>query len=322
MDATALPLLRCGSCSLSVMQDEVIRKYGLSSVTLEKFFVGPLPEFLSPASVVRTAKHPVVNGCFLSSHLPSAQNGLPRVNADVIIDLTDDDPEVPEITAVVSADHADTSKMSVQKNHDTEALTANVLPKKRAKTSKRRSEKNQRVQVPADAFVSKKHVKASKSSVQRHNVEVQTVAADRKKHAASSKSLGHKRDLSAQKHDPAGTVVPKKRAKTSKSLVENYSFEDPMLKTVSAKRAVTTQDLEAAIGTGVSEMHDETSHSWVQNDDFEIPTVTVFPERHVISAKRRIQKSQRVKPGWLTVHCLYSLPHALNCVKFCFWCRL
>ena len=301
------------------MQDEVIRKYGLSSVTLEKFFVGPLPEFLSPASVIRTAKHPVLNGCFLSSHLPSAQNGLPRVNADVIIDLTDDDPEFPEITAVVSANHADTSKTSVQKDHDAEASTANVLPKKRAKTSKRRSEKNERVQVPAEAVVSKKRVKASKSSVQRHNIEVTTAAVVRKKHAASSKSSSHKRNLSAQKRDPAGTVVPKKRAKTSKSLVENYRFEDPMLKTVSAKRAVTSQNFEATSGTGVSEMHDETSHSWVQNDDFEIPTVTVFPERHVIAAKRRIQKSQTVKPGWLAVHCLYSLPHTLNCVKFCFW---
>lgn len=164
--------------------------YGLSSVTLEKFFLGPLPRFLSLSSAGRTDKHPAVNGCVLNSHVHSAQNG---VNSDVI-DLTEDDAEVP----VVPAKRDKTLNSLVQNN----------------KNRKRPAQKNNSSEIPADTVVPKKRIKASKSLDQPHENRVSTATVVEKKLAESSSHATQK-----QKRDPGISVVPKKRTKPSNSSV-------------------------------------------------------------------------------------------------------
>jgi len=113
---------------LTVSQDDVIRKYDLSSVTLETFFLGPLPESLvsvssrSPSPPVRP---PTINGCFSTTDLRSADrdNGGPVLNDGAVIDLTEDDfdsvPTAKTSPAGVAKKRVRTKNSSSKKNRRT-----------------------------------------------------------------------------------------------------------------------------------------------------------------------------------------------------------
>ena len=242
-----------------MLQDEVIRNYDLSSATLEKFFVGPLPMFLSSSSA---AKSPAINGCLINSHLSSSQNGVTAVKADIIIDLTEDDePEVPDV-ATASVKHAASSQSSANTVHR----------KKSVKSSKCSVQKNHSSEVTRGTVVSKKRVKSTSSSVRQHSVEVRTVTDVRKKSTKSAKNSAKKRHLAVQNNDPGVTVVPKKRVKTSNSSVDEHFSE-----------------------SAVPDNSDAASHISVESDDIEISTVNVIPNEQ---AKHHSQNNQRVKSGW------------------------
>ena len=89
-------------------QDDVIKKYGLSSVSLEKFFRGPAPEFQSPTvtvcppPAVSSRSLPAINGHLFTSTDRRSYTGKPAAVADDagIIDLTDDDFDVPTVAVV------------------------------------------------------------------------------------------------------------------------------------------------------------------------------------------------------------------------------
>ena len=242
-----------------MLQDEVIRNYDLSSATLEKFFVGPLPMFLSSSSA---AKSPAINGCLINSHLSSTQNGVTAVKADIIIDLTEDDePEVPDV-ATASVKHAASSRSSANTVHR----------KKSVKSSKCSVQKNHSSEVTRGTVVSKKRVKSTSSSVRQHSVEVRTVTDVRKKSTKSAKNSAKKRHLAVQNNDPGVTVVPKKRVKTLNSSVDEHFSE-----------------------SAVPDNSDAASHISVESDDTEISTVNVIPNEQV---KHHSQNNQRVKSGW------------------------
>ena len=273
-----------------MLQDEVVNKYSLSSLTLEKFFLGPLPECLSTRSVTCTARPPALNGCLLSS----TQNGLAGFSNDVIIDLTDDDPEV----MVVADNQADTLTDLVHKNRNFE-VPLNAVPKKTVITSKRPVQKKQTVEIVRDRDTgaskivrdigaSKKIVRTAKSSVRQHNGVITAGKVVRRKHAAISKSSAQKHDLSAKKHNSAISVVRKKRVKAAKSFCPK-------------------RNAGVATVTDVSEECSETSRNSVLIDDFEIPAVTVISQKHVVAAKRGVEKHQRVKSGRLVYIYAFSL---------------
>jgi len=102
----------------------VIQKYGLTSVKLENFFLGPLPDFqlsgsshCSPAAV----KLPAVNGCLPPADHRTSDKGGVVVNDIGVIDLTDDDVEAPAVrtsSAIVAKKHVVNTKIGVvQKNN-------------------------------------------------------------------------------------------------------------------------------------------------------------------------------------------------------------
>ena len=106
-------------CFWHLLQDEVIERYGLSSVSLSKFFVGPLPVFQSSSPVRCSPVRPkplAVNGC-LDLSTTSLDRGPPPVSDGDVIDLTEDDCEI--VSIMIDADrHVDTSKHSAtQTNH-------------------------------------------------------------------------------------------------------------------------------------------------------------------------------------------------------------
>jgi len=105
-----------------------MRKYDLSSVTLEKFFLGPLPESLiftpshspSPPPPVRP---PTINGCLSPTDFHPAdrdKSGL-AVNDGGVIDLTEDDfetvPTVKTSSATVAKKRVRTKNSASQQNH-------------------------------------------------------------------------------------------------------------------------------------------------------------------------------------------------------------
>ena len=107
----------------AVLQDDVISKYDLTSVTLEKFFLGPLPEFYvldSSNCMPAPARPPPINGCLPVTDHHSAVKSGGVVNDSGVIDLTDDDFEVPPVrtspATVVAKKHVQTSGRTVQKN--------------------------------------------------------------------------------------------------------------------------------------------------------------------------------------------------------------
>jgi len=106
---------------LMCFQDEMIEKYSLSSVTLEKFFLGPLPEFQASSSncclPTASSKPPAINGFLPVTDLHPANNTGVSIG---VIDLTDDDFEVPTIqtsSAVAAKKHVETARIHVRKNH-------------------------------------------------------------------------------------------------------------------------------------------------------------------------------------------------------------
>jgi len=98
---------------LCTSQDEAVKKYDLSSVTLEKFFVGPLPEHLTtdPSNFTQPTTRPSpVNGCLSATDLlPTVRSGV-VVDDRCVIDLTDDDFEIPAV-------NVQTSSAAVVKKH-------------------------------------------------------------------------------------------------------------------------------------------------------------------------------------------------------------
>ena len=101
-------------------------KYDLSSVTLEKFFLGPLPESLTSTpshspSPPPTVKPPAINGCLSPTdfHPAAREKSGPVVNDVGVIDLTEDDCEtVPTVKkSSVAKKRVRTKNSSTQKNH-------------------------------------------------------------------------------------------------------------------------------------------------------------------------------------------------------------
>jgi len=98
----------------------VITKYNLMSVSLEKFFVGPLPDFAIAASsghcMPTSARLPAVNGCLSAIDLCAGtatdntrtdkRGGgvvVTTVNDAGVIDLTEDDVDVVPVSKTSSS---------------------------------------------------------------------------------------------------------------------------------------------------------------------------------------------------------------------------
>ena len=116
--------------TVAVWQDEVIQKYSLSSVTLEKFFVGPLPEFHVSGSshlTPSTTKLPAVNGCLTvitDLNLTTANDTGIIVNDMGVIDLTEDDVEdlsVKKPSNATAKKHTANNSSVVQNNNHKKA---------------------------------------------------------------------------------------------------------------------------------------------------------------------------------------------------------
>ena len=97
----------------------MIRKYNLTSVTMDKFFLGPLPQF-DISSHCMPVRPPSVNGCLsiTSPPHPASDHGV-AFDDITVIDLTDDS-DVLTLTAfssTVAETHVEPVSHSARKNH-------------------------------------------------------------------------------------------------------------------------------------------------------------------------------------------------------------
>jgi len=106
-----------------VWQDDVIQKYGLSSITLEKFFLGPLPEFHMSGSshfTPPTAMLPAVIDGLTITDLDLTAGTVVVVNDMGVIDLTEDDVDVLSAgrpSTAVAKTPAENRSVAVQNNN-------------------------------------------------------------------------------------------------------------------------------------------------------------------------------------------------------------
>ena len=132
---------------VAVSQSDVIRKYGLTSVTLDKFFLGPLPDFRISGSNQSTiqcspvaGRLPAVNGCLILEDLyPVELNGAAIID-DGVIDLTEDDVEVPTVrtsSGVAVKKHVERKSGSVSSKSGSAPSKSSSAPKNHKKKAGR-----------------------------------------------------------------------------------------------------------------------------------------------------------------------------------------